>query len=144
MFGTKDIIKLNSGVIKATGMEKFYIDSAKEVDEQMCILDEVKANGLPALQDYHHWMREYGFDEVTCEIPIKFFNKRWGKGFLWSTPMSECFIVKTLKGNCVPVMHVFGVDKDIEEGYIGSNVPFKDRYIVLTIDGLLDGVSLRK
>ena len=54
----------------------------------------VQTMGLPAMKDYHNWLRTNGFDAVQPNPTNEFVSKYYGVEPLWNTELSQGIVVK--------------------------------------------------
>ena len=95
-------IKLNKDLgkmVKAHGYEfdatiKYIINLKNEIEEQAAILTAINAMGLPALDDYHKWLTDNGFNPIMPNPTNDFVSKYFGKKPLWKTNLSQGVVVK--------------------------------------------------
>lgn len=95
-------IKLNKDLgkmVEAHGYEldatnKYIINVKNEIEEQAAILTAIKAMGLPALDDYHKWLIDNGFNPIMPNPTNDFVSKYFGVKPLWNTSLSQGIVVK--------------------------------------------------
>lgn len=95
-------LKLNKDfgkIVKAHGFEldatkKYVIDLRNELDQQISIMQAVQIMGLPAMKDYHTWLKNNGFDVNTPDPTNDFVSKFYGVKPLWKTDISQGIVVK--------------------------------------------------
>lgn len=95
-------IKLNKDfgqIVEAHGYEldptkEYVINIKDELEEQAGILGAVQTMGLLAIEDYHKWLRENGFDVNTPNPTNEFVSKYYGVRPLWNTDLSQGIVVK--------------------------------------------------
>lgn len=95
-------IKLNKNfgqVVEAHGYEldpakKYIINIEDEFSQQQTILVTVQTMGLAAMQDYHKWLSDNGFDSVMPNPTNDFVAEYYGVKPLWSTDLSQGIVVK--------------------------------------------------
>ena len=79
-------VKLNKDmgqVVLAHGYEldptkEYVIDFQEEFEKQTAIMMAVQTMGLPAMKDYHNWLRTNGFDAVQPNPTNEFVSKYYG------------------------------------------------------------------
>ena len=108
--------------------KKYVIDLDLELDMQYSsILPAVKIMGLPALSDYHNWLRENGFSVENPNPTNDFVSKYYGKKELWKTDLSLGIVVKDM--NTTDYYIVMECSR-LNEG-------FKYTQIILTLGGCI-------
>lgn len=96
-------IKLNKDfgkVVTAHGYElnsteEYVIDINQEEEEQFGIMMAIQNMKLPALQDYHKWLSENGFNINMPNTTNDFVSKYYGVKPLWVTDLSQGIVVKS-------------------------------------------------
>ena len=75
--------------------EEYIIDVQKELESQGAIFSAFQVMGAPiAINDYHKWLKDNGFDLVTPNPTNEFVSSYYGKKALWSTEYSQGIVVK--------------------------------------------------
>lgn len=95
-------IKLNKDfgqIVKAHGFEldatkKYVINIEDELEQQMDIMQAVQIMGLPAMKDYHTWLKNSGFNINMPNPTNDFVAKYYGVNPLWKTELSQGIVVK--------------------------------------------------
>lgn len=95
-------IKLNRDfgqTIKAHGFEldatkKYVINLDDEFEQQVSIMQAVQMMGLPAIEDYHTWLEDNGFDVNMPNPTNAFVEKSYGVKPLWRTELSQGIVVR--------------------------------------------------
>lgn len=111
--------------------EKYYICLDDEIEHQAGILDTVRMMGLPAIDDYHNWLKDNGFDPEFPNPTNAFVSPYFGVQSLWSTELSQGIVVKNKED-----------DEEDDDYYIlmecsRQNEGFKYTQIVLTMGGCM-------
>lgn len=128
-------IKLNENFGRVVVPHDYVLDPKKEYvinfndefDQQQGILNAVMTMGLPAIDDYHKWLADNGFNQNEPNPTNSFVSKYYGKGPLWNTDQSQGIVVKS---------------EDDDDYYIVMecsrlNEGFKYTQIILTFGGCL-------
>jgi hypothetical protein len=107
--------------------EQYYICMEDEFEQQQSIVSAVITMGLPALNDYHKWLKDNGFDGDMPNPTNNFVEPYYGAKPLWTTDLSQGIIVK---------------DENDDDYYIvmecsRENNGFKDTQIILTLGGCM-------
>ena len=95
-------IKLNKDfgqIVKAHGFEldatkKYVINMGDELEQQMSIMQAVQMMVLPAMKDYHTWLKNSGFNVNMPDPTNDFVSKSYGVKPLWRTELSQRIVVK--------------------------------------------------
>lgn len=95
-------IKLNKNfgqVVVAHGYEldpakKYIINIEDEFSQQQTILVTAQTMRLAAMQDYHKWLSDNGFNPVMPNPTNDFVAEYYGVKPLWSTDLSQGIVVK--------------------------------------------------
>lgn len=95
-------IKLNKDfgqIVEAHGYEldstkEYVINIKDELEEQEGILRAVQTMGLLAIEDYHKWLSENGFNVNIPNPTNEFVSKYYGVRPLWNTDLSQGIVVK--------------------------------------------------
>lgn len=95
-------IKLNKDfgkIVKAHGFEldatkKYIINMGDEFAQQMSIMQAIRTMGLPAMKDYHTWLKDNGFSVDMPNPTNDFVAKFYGVKPLWKTELSQGIVVK--------------------------------------------------
>lgn len=74
--------------------KKYIINIEDEFSQQQVILVTVQSMGLAAVQDYHKWLSDNGFDPVMPDPTNDFVAEYYGVKPLWSTDLSQGIVVK--------------------------------------------------
>ena len=111
--------------------EQYYICLDDEIEQQANIADTVRIMGLPALSDYHKWLKNNGFDVNMPNPTNAFVSAYFGVKPLWTTDLSQGVVVK----NKVD-------DEEDDDYYIimecsRENEGFKYTQIILTMVGCM-------
>lgn len=128
-------LKLNKDfgkVVQAHGYEldpaeQYYICLENELEQQAGIVGAVQTMGLPALNDYHKWLKDNGFNVDMPDPTNAYVSSYYGVKPLWSTSLSQGIAVR---------------NKDDDDYYIvmecsRENTGFKYTQIVLTMGGCI-------
>lgn len=126
-------LKLNKDfgkVVQAHGYEldpteQYCIRLEDELGQQADILGAVQSMGLPAISDYHNWLKDNGFSVAMPDPTNDFVSAYFGVKPLWTTKLSQGIAVK---------------NEDDDDYYIvmecsRENTGFKYTQIVLTMGG---------
>lgn len=126
-------LKLNKDfgkVVQAHGYEldpaeQYCIRLEDEIEQQADILGAVQSMGLPAIKDYHKWLKDNGFSVDMPDPTNDFVSSYFGVKPLWTTKLSQGIVVK---------------NDDDDDYYIvmecsRENTGFKYTQIVLTMGG---------
>ncbi len=128
-------LKLNKdfgNVVRAHGYEldpteQYCISLEDEIEQQSSILGAVQSMGLPAINDYHKWLRDNGFNVEMPDPTNAFVSSYYGVKLLWTTSLSQGIVVKS---------------NDDDDYYIimecsRENTGFKYTQIILTMGGCM-------
>ncbi|QFS14223.1 hypothetical protein BHS03_00415 [Leuconostoc gasicomitatum] len=74
---------------------KYLINMSDEMLEQNMIMQAVPNMGLPALNDYHEWLTENGFDVNMPNPTNKAVAPYYGVKPLWKTSLSQGIVMKS-------------------------------------------------
>lgn len=104
---------------------KYIINIKNEIEEQSTILNAINVMGLPALEDYHKWLINNGFNPIMPNPTNDFVSKYFGVKPLWKTTLSQGIVVKA---------------EDDDDYYIVMecsrlNTGFKYTQIIVTLGG---------
>ena len=108
--------------------EKYVVDIEVEMKEQSAIFGAFTImGGLPAIDDYHNWLKQNNFDVNMPNPTNEFVSQFYGKKPLWQTEYSQGIVVKA---------------KDDEDYYIVMecsklNEGFKHSQIIVTPAGCI-------
>lgn len=107
--------------------KKYIINVKNEIPEQASILVAINSMGLPALNDYHKWLIDNGFNPVRTNPTNDFVSRFFGIKPLWSTSLSQGIVVKA---------------EDDDDYYIVMecsrlNIGFKYTQILVTMGGCM-------
>jgi hypothetical protein len=107
--------------------EQYYICMEDEVEQQQSIASAVMTMGLPALNDYHKWLKDNGFNVDIPNPTNSFVKPYFGAKPLWTTDLSLGIVVK---------------DENDDDYYIVMecsrlNTGFKYTQIILTLGGCI-------
>jgi len=128
-------LKLNKEFGKAAIAHGYELDSTEqycirmedEITQQQSIASTVMTMGLPALNDYHKWLKE---NDLNVDMPNptnSFVEPYFGNKPLWTTDLSQGIVVK---------------DENDDDYYIVMecsrlNTGFKYTQIILTLAGCM-------
>jgi hypothetical protein len=128
-------LKLNKDfgkVVQAHGYElnsteQYYICLDDEIEQQSGILGAVQTMGLPAINDYHKWLKDNGFSADMPNPTNDLVSSYFGVRPLWSTKLSQGIVVK---------------NEGDDDYYIimecsRENTGFKYTHLVLTMGGCM-------
>lgn len=95
-------IKLNKKIGQIEKVREFELDATKkyvinladELEQQMSILQAMQMFGIPAIKDYHTWLKNSGFDVIMPNPTNDFVEKSYGVKPLWRTELSQGIVVK--------------------------------------------------
>lgn len=95
-------IKLNRDfgqIVKEHGFEldatkKYVINLCDELEQQLSIMQAVQIMGLPAIKDYHTWLKDNGFNVNIPNPTNDFVSKSYGIKPLWRTELSQGIVAK--------------------------------------------------
>lgn len=95
-------IKLNKNfgqIVNAHGFEldatkQYVINMEDEFEQQRNIIHAAQVMGLPAMKDYHAWLKDNGFDVNMPNPTNDFVEKFYGVEPLWKTELSQGIVVK--------------------------------------------------
>lgn len=104
---------------------KYIINIKNEIEEQSTILNAINVMGLSALEDYHKWLINNGFNPIMPNPTNDFVSKYFGVKPLWKTTLSQGIVVKA---------------EDDDDYYIVMecsrlNTGFKYTQIIVTLGG---------
>ena len=95
-------IKLNQNIdvnvkdYRLDPLKEYVIDIESETEEQVAIILKFKMVGLPdAIEDYHKWLEENGFDVEFPNPTNEFVKGFYGKKPLWVTERSQGLVVRS-------------------------------------------------
>lgn len=128
-------IKLNKNfgqVVAAHGYElnpakKYIINIEDELSQQQTIMVTAQTMGLSAMQNYHKWLSDNGFDPAMPNPTNDFVSEYYGVKPLWSTDLSQGIVVKAEKDDDYFIMMECS---RLNEG-------FKYTQIIVTLGGCL-------
>lgn len=95
-------IKLNKDfgqIVRSHGydlepLKKYVINIEDEWTEQERIEHTVQVMGLPALKDYHTWLKNNGFSVIMPNPTNSFVSEFYGVKPLWKTDISQGIVMK--------------------------------------------------
>jgi len=77
--------------------EEYVIDVLKELETQNAIMASFQVMGAPtAINDYHNWLKDNGFDVMMPNPTNEFVSNYYGKQALWKTKYSQGIVVKAV------------------------------------------------
>lgn len=108
--------------------QEYIIDYDNEMEEQLRISMAVQMFRLPALNDYHTWLENNGFNSEIPNPTDKILSKFYGKKSLWKTELSQGIVVREIEnGEYCIVMECSRL-----------NTGFKYTQIILTFSSICD------
>lgn len=107
--------------------EKYIISIDDEMEQQKSILTAIQTMGLPAISDYHKWLKESGFDANVPNPTNDFVEPYYGVKPLWKTELSQGLVVKAENDD----------DYFIVMECSRNNEGFKYTQIILTLGGCM-------
>lgn len=126
-------IKLNKNLGKMVEAHDYELDPTieylinvkNEIEEQSTIFNAINVMGLSALEDYHKWLIDNGFNPFMPNPTNEFVSKYFGVKPLWKTTLSQGIVVKA---------------EDDDDYYIVMecsrlNTGFKYTQIIVTLGG---------
>lgn len=107
--------------------EQYCICMEDEFEQQQSIASAVMTMGLSALNDYHKWLKDNGFNVDMPNPTNNFVESYFGVKPLWTTDLSQGIVVK---------------DENDDDYYIVMecsriNTGFKYTQIILTLGGCM-------
>ena len=107
--------------------EQYVISFKDEIEQQQAIYASIYTMGLPAMNDYHNWLKENNFDVNMPNPTNSFVEPYYGVRSLWTTDLSQGMVVKA---------------KDDDDYYIvmecsRENEGFKYTQIIVTLGGCI-------
>ena len=95
-------IKLNKDfgrIVKAHGYKldptkEYIINIENELQEQSRILTAVQTIGLPAMKDYHKWLKDNQFNADVPNPTNEFVSQYYGVKPLWTTELSQGIVIR--------------------------------------------------
>ncbi|WP_312280293.1 hypothetical protein [Oscillibacter sp.] len=128
-------LKLNENFGKTVITHGYELDPTEqycfcledEFEQQQSIASAVMTMGLPALNDYHKWLKDNGFNVDMPNPTNNFVEPYFGAKPLWTTDLSQGIVVK---------------DENDDDYYIVMecsrlNTGFKYTQIILTLGGCI-------
>lgn len=93
-------IKLNHTELEKQGeyylnaTQEYEINSDAELKRVPLAFRSVMSTGFKAIDDYHRWLIDNGFDPYVPNPTNEFVSKFYGKKPLWKTKLSQGIVVK--------------------------------------------------
>lgn len=93
-------IKLNHTELEKQGeyyldaTQEYEINSDAELEKVPLVFRSVMSTGFKAIEDYHRWLIDNGFDVNFPNPTNEFVSKFYGKKPLWKTELSQGIVVK--------------------------------------------------
>lgn len=93
-------IKLNHTELEKQGeyyldaTQEYEINSDAELEKVPLVFWSVMSAGFKAIDDYHRWLIDNGFDVNFPNPTNEFVSKFYGKKPLWKTELSQGIVVK--------------------------------------------------
>lgn len=93
-------IKLNHTELEKQGeyyldaTQEYQINSDAELEKVPLVFRSVMSTGFKAIDDYHRWLIDNGFDVNFPNPTNEFVSKFYGKKPLWKTELSQGIVVK--------------------------------------------------
>lgn len=93
-------IKLNETKLEKQGeyyldaTQEYEISSDAEFDKVPFVFRSVMSTGFKAIDDYHRWLIDNGFNPYVPNPTNEFVSKFYGKKPLWKTELSQGIVVK--------------------------------------------------
>ena len=81
-------------------IQEYIIDLSAELLNQIAIIQAIQIMGAPkAIEDWHNWLRNNGFDEAQPNVTNDIVKSYYGKKPLWKTEYSMGIVVKCIQDN---------------------------------------------
>ena len=107
--------------------EQYCIRLEDELEQQQSIFFAVTTMGLPALNDYHKWLEDNGFNVDMPNPKNSFVAPYFGTSPLWTTDLSQGIVVKAENDD----------DYYVVMECSRQNEGFKYTQIILTLGGCM-------